>query len=108
MQKLNGIKVKYSYAALPPEDIHIGWIYTVLYESSQLNITDGNLVKPISLYILQQQFTPIKDSWDILLKEDNKKQDSNTGKKKNYKKANENNKIELDAELDVQSDIETE
>ena len=100
MQKLNGVKAKYSYAALPPKDIHIGWIYTVLYESGQLCITDGNLVKPIDLYILQQQFTPIKNSWDELLKEDNKKQDNNTGKKKNYKKRNEDYNIELDVELD--------
>jgi hypothetical protein len=70
MNKLLGVKLKYSSPAATPKNIHLDWIYTLNFGSKGYYIDDGNLAQYISLEKIKMMFKPIDTTWDELAKED--------------------------------------
>jgi hypothetical protein len=70
MNKLVGVKMKYSSPAVAPKGINFGWIYTLKRDSRGYYIDDGNLEQVYELSLIKQMFTPIGITWDEISTEE--------------------------------------
>ncbi len=72
MDKLIGQKLIYTSPAVAPKDINLDWLYTLKKDKRGYYVDDGNLETVFDLGLIQQMFTPIKNSWKELTKKDTK------------------------------------
>lgn len=73
MEKLKGVKIRYSSPAINPQNISLNLIYTIGFDG-KLYIDDGNRIQYMTLELIKMYFSPIKTSWEEILKDNRSKE----------------------------------
>lgn len=67
MDKLIGIKLKYTCPAVTPDGIQLDRVYTLKKDNRGYFVDDGNLEKTFDLELIKMFFTPLgNESWEEL------------------------------------------